>query len=102
MRGRRVKSSAGAGRRGREIAILLCDDFTSGALAPRGAAGRGRRFAVVGFATGSRVGASVKKIDSTHTFLWAAARRRDFADAACCCLRDAPRKKSYTYHLSQP
>ena len=22
--------------------------------------------------------------------------------AACCCLRDAPRKKSYTYHLSQP
>ena len=80
MRGRHVKISAGAGRRGREIAILLCDDFTSGALAPRGAAGRGRRFAVVGFATGPRVGASVKKIDSTHTFLWAAARRRDFAD----------------------
>ena len=80
MRGRHVKISAGAGRRGREIAILLCDDFTSGALAPRGAAGRGRRFAVVGFATGQRVGASVKKIDSTHTILWAAARRRDFRD----------------------
>ena len=80
MRGRHVKTLDAADRRGREIAILLCDDFTSGALAPRGAAGRGRRFAVVGFATGPRVGASVKKIDSTDTFLWAAARRPDFAD----------------------
>ena len=80
MRGRRVKISAGAGRRGREIAILLCDDFTSGGTAARGAAGRGRRFVVVGFATGPRVGASLKKIDSTETFLWAAARWRDFAD----------------------
>ena len=74
MRGRHVKISDGADRRGREIAILLCDDFTSGGTAARGAAGRGRRFVVVGFATGPMVGASLKKIDSTETFLWAAAR----------------------------
>ena len=80
MRGRHVKISDGADRRGREIAILLCDDFTSGGTAARGAAGRGRRFVVVGFATGPMVGASLKKIDSTETFLWAAARWRDFAD----------------------
>ena len=80
MRGRHVKILHGADRRGREIAILLCDDFTSGGTAARGAAGRGRRFVVVGFATGPRVGASMKKIDSTETFLWAAARRPDFAD----------------------
>ena len=57
-----------ADRRGREIAILLCDDFTSGGPASRGAAGRGRRFVVVSFATGPRVGASLKKIDSMDPF----------------------------------